>query len=305
LYLQNPSGLARAWIALDESTGRTVGVAGAFPRDMFIDGRLRRGYILGDFCIAPESRSLGPALSLQRACLNDLRNATCLDFPSDRMVAIYRRIGIEPTASVIRYVMWLRVDQAVQRFLQNRTLTRGISAFGNALLRYRFSGKNRAVDVEIGVHEGAFDDEFTKLSCRVSTLYPAYGIRSAAYLNWRYVHHPHSSHRLVVARRGEELIGYAVLITDSTEWWLTDIFGTMDRRIITGILSYVRRLAQGASAEKVTASILSGSPFSDAFRAAGFYPRERHPVVISAPNETAGPLQTQTKWFLMHGDRES
>src|SRR3989442_1466729 len=98
LYLQNPNGPARAWMAIDEASGRTVGVAGAFPRTVCLNGRTRRAYVLGDFRIAPECRSLGPALSLQRACLNDIRSneySVWLDFPSDRMVAIYRRLGIE------------------------------------------------------------------------------------------------------------------------------------------------------------------------------------------------------------------
>src|SRR5262245_60963776 len=116
LYLHNPGGSARAWIAFDESSGRTVGVAGAFPRTLQSNGAIQRAYLLGDFCIAPECRSLGPALALQRACLNTISSEECVwfDFPSERMVAIYKRLGLQVSANIVRYVKLLRLDSKVR-----------------------------------------------------------------------------------------------------------------------------------------------------------------------------------------------
>src|SRR6266851_6306435 len=65
LYLENPYGHARAWMAVDE-LGRTVGQAAAFPRHFSIGGSPHRVWVLGDFCVARGYRSLGPALQLQR-----------------------------------------------------------------------------------------------------------------------------------------------------------------------------------------------------------------------------------------------
>ena len=69
LYLQSPHGPASAWIAVDEGSGETIGVASAFPRRAVLDGAEVLGWVLGDFCIHPEYRTLGPALQLNRACL--------------------------------------------------------------------------------------------------------------------------------------------------------------------------------------------------------------------------------------------
>ena len=96
LYLQNPFGLARVWIATEDTRRRTIGIAAAFPRQVWVDGKLCKGWVLGDFCVAAESRSLGPALLLQRACLSSLANdGNCVwyDFPSHSMLAVYRRLG--------------------------------------------------------------------------------------------------------------------------------------------------------------------------------------------------------------------
>src|SRR5262249_51998380 len=73
LYMRNPFGAARVWMAMDEAS-HTVGVAAAFPRSIWIDCKPRTAWVLGDFCVAPGRRSLGPALLLQRACLKSLAN---------------------------------------------------------------------------------------------------------------------------------------------------------------------------------------------------------------------------------------
>ena len=86
LYLENPHGPARAWVATEPGTGRGIGAAAAFPRRLVVDGEVRLGYILGDFCIDPQHRSLGLALQLQRTCLDQLGSvplSIAYDFPSD------------------------------------------------------------------------------------------------------------------------------------------------------------------------------------------------------------------------------
>src|SRR5262245_50888305 len=71
LYLANPDGEARAWVA-EDGAGRPVGMAAAFPRRMHMSGREGLGWILGDFCVDDEYRTLGPAVQLQRACMSGL-----------------------------------------------------------------------------------------------------------------------------------------------------------------------------------------------------------------------------------------
>src|SRR5688572_2425883 len=92
LYLQNPCGVARVWVAVDLDSGRTVGVAAAFPRTFHVAGTERRVWVLGDFCFSNQSRSLGPALQLQRTCIGSLEGDPWYDFPSRSMMAVYKRI---------------------------------------------------------------------------------------------------------------------------------------------------------------------------------------------------------------------
>ena len=113
LYQAGPAGQGRLWMAEDASTGETVGMAGAFPRRMVTERGPITAWLLGDFCVAETHRALGPALQLQRACLDDLAAdgvPFCYDFPSRTMEAIYRRLRIAPSLQFRRLVRPVRIS---------------------------------------------------------------------------------------------------------------------------------------------------------------------------------------------------
>src|SRR5258708_16184568 len=104
LYLGIPHGRARAWLATDVS-GRVIGACAAFPRRFYFGDGTTAGGVLGDFCIAPDYRSLGPALQLQRACLDTIGSgevAPGYDFPRSGLLALYKRLGIQPRRPTVR-----------------------------------------------------------------------------------------------------------------------------------------------------------------------------------------------------------
>jgi len=87
---------------------------------MTFDGKEKRGWVLGDFCFGERFRSLGPALQLQRACLESLAqepNAFTYDFPSQSMMAIYKRIGIAQSGSLVRWPSLLKRKAKLKRSL--------------------------------------------------------------------------------------------------------------------------------------------------------------------------------------------
>ena len=177
LYLANPEGQALAWLAVDTSSGRIVGVAAAFPRRLYCSGAEARGYVLGDFCIAPKYRSLGLAVLLQRTCLEGLSAAGAgfvFDLPSTAMLAVYRRLHIAANATMVRHAKPLCVDRKIARQIPIRTVARGLSAMANAGLRWRDAMKTRSgchIAVEEGalgrrVHASGKEEEFRRHSLR-------------------------------------------------------------------------------------------------------------------------------------------
>jgi len=96
LYCRGPFGEARAWLLREGDGGTLVGMAAVFPRLLASNGEIVNGCVLGDFCLAPSWRTLGPGVQLQKECLRYLKNGTFVlgyDFPSAGMMVIYQRLG--------------------------------------------------------------------------------------------------------------------------------------------------------------------------------------------------------------------
>jgi hypothetical protein len=308
LYLRNPSGQARAWTALNEA-GQIVGAAAAFPRLMWVDRTLRRGWVLGDLCVAPHSRSMGPALLLQRACLKSLatdEDPIWFDFPSRSMMAIYRRLGISATAHHVRYSKLFRIDKKAEKYISNKSVRRGVSRLANLALRFQRLPYKVPRGLEVTAHDGVFGEEFTALDSATADSLTIRGLRTAEYLNWRYLENPFSRYRVVVARHGAQLLGYAVLEISESNWILADFQAIDEGVTIPSLLRHLDRLAEGCGADSISAPIMESATIVKHFRAAGFYVRETQPIVTSAGNqETSADANPGLIWSLTHGDRES
>ena len=144
LYRRNPEGPALAWVATKAGSGRMIGIAAAFPRRVYCSSKEAKGYVLGDFCIDPEHRSLGLALTLQRACLAGLSAGGAqfaVDFPSEGMLAVYRRLRIDVDETMIRYAKPLRADRKIAKRVAVGTVARALTAVANGALRLRDAAK--------------------------------------------------------------------------------------------------------------------------------------------------------------------
>jgi hypothetical protein len=286
-----------------------LGFGAAFPRSVWVHGYACRAWVLGDLCFRPESRSLGPALVLQRACLNTLsagQEPIWFDFPSRAMMAIYKRLGIPATANQIRYVKLYRVDGKVEQYLPHSFLTRGVCGVMNVALKFQRKRSRFPNGVEVSIHEGRFDSEFTALDTVLADSETWRGIRTAEYLNWRYVQNPLNRYCVIVARRGSPLLGYAVLEVGSSSWILADLHAVDPDTTVPALLAYIDELAEASDVESVSAIITETASSANRLRRSGFFPREGHPFVANIGSRENKPdARSAEGWDLMHGDRDS
>jgi hypothetical protein len=307
VYRDNPAGPGRLWVAVDGSTGDLIGTAGALPRRMCIDGTQVTGWALTDFCISDTFRSLGPALRLQRACLEDLAGdggALWYDFPGRSMEAVYRRLGVPPCANVRRWVRPLRTYAKLRERLGSGILARAASLPVDLAIAWATRAPRASSPVSVAPHPGPLGDEFTDLAHRVT---PAAGIcvwRSAEYLNWRYHDNPVQPHELVTARLAGRLVAYAVLTRDGDAATLVDLFGETEplRALVRGTMARLR--TRGSLG--VSAWVGETHPYASLLRELGFRPRETAPVVAGA---VAGSPWARAihdaSWLLTYGDRDT
>jgi hypothetical protein len=306
LYRNNPHGRAAAWLMRDTLIGEVIGAAAAFPRRVMINERPGRCWVLGDFCVSDRHRSLGPAVKLQRACLDVLstdRGEFCYNFPSAAMMAVYRRLAVTTSSALVRFAKPLRADRFVRRSLGNSVLGGMISRMANAALRLRDWKTGDLSGVEVALHSGPCGEEFTILA---GNAMPSHGVvveRTADYLNWRYLAYPRLSYEILTARNNGVLTGYAVFSQEGEDATISDCVVKTDRRTTHALLGALVSLLRERNVALVNVPILMSHPLTKILIEVGFRPRESTPMVVYPLSYTADHGAVQ--WHVMSGDRDS
>jgi hypothetical protein len=304
LYRRCPSGEASAWLATEEKTGQLVGAAAVFPRKMNLNGQIENGCVLGDFCVSAAHRSLGPALQLQRRCLESVTKGPFkvgFDLPSASMLAVYERLGIKSESKLVRMTKLLRLNAKVAARVKPRMLARGVSIAANAVLSVRRDPLSIKSGVSIERHTSGFGSEFSDLAERVRHGMGSWVERSAEYLNWRYLDHPHQEYEVLTARRGRRLEGYLVFLQQGNSASVVDCAAAEPIEVRNDLIRGLTALMKDRKVEAIHAAVLASHPFCGELERLGFRSRESTPVVFLRGSGVAA----HSSWFLMNGDRES
>jgi len=304
LYIQGAFGQARALLLTDEAQNNVVGVAALFPRSFKASGKTLHGCVLGDFCLSPSWRSLGPGLQLQRACLGELSNGSlevAYDFPSAGMQAIYGRLGFIPQAEMVRLARPLRVDQKIQEHVRFAPLGTALAGIGNKLLHAKDALSRKKAEDSASVYEGEIGEEFTELANRMGARPQLSVYRTAAYLKWRFREHPYRKYGFITLRRAEMLTAYLVYSADENQLCIADIYGEYHPASMAALINAAVEVGRALKSETLSVSLLKGHPWVELLKGIGFYEREARPVLICK----AHPATSREQWFLTDGDRES
>jgi hypothetical protein len=304
LYLQNPDGPAHVWLAYENLTRKLLGASAIFPRRMKARGQEATGCVFGDFCVSQNYRTLGPALLLQRASIkgmNEAGFAYAYDLPSTSMLGVYKRLNITPNASLVRMAKPLRANRKVSEKVKSPAVARAASAAANTLLAARDLLRRTKSSATIAVHKGRFGTEFTALADRASTAGSVHVHRSAKYLNWRFVDHPHSRFEVLTARKGKDLKGYIIFQADGGDGRIVDLFADDPAEIRRGLVAGAVEILRARGCEIVSLPISAAHPWRKELNALGFRPREAQPVVTMQSPAAAG----KSPWLFLEGDRES
>jgi hypothetical protein len=302
LYLANPHGEARVWV-LEDDHG-LVGAGAAIPKKLRSLGSQINGCIFGDFCVSSGYRSMGPALQLQRACMQAVDTGwthLAYDFPSSSMLAVYRRLGIKSSAFLVRMSKPLRIDRHIQHRLSSLILSKPIVGMGNVLLKMRDRIRRINREVDIQIHDQPCDREFDDIFERAAPKLKGWHVeRSSAYLNWRFRKHPRTPYVIWTARRKGQLQGYAIVELGHQGAQVTDFFGTDSPGIFEGLMMSIADSARAKQGLSLSVPILSGHPWQARLSALGFYPRESCPVITYGEGSSEKPAA-----WLTEGDRDS
>jgi hypothetical protein len=309
LYQDNPHGTAAVFLAIDSTSGATIGSGAVLPRKMWVEGAPQVAAVMADFWIHPEHRSLGPAVKLQRACVEygAALGFAFFDLPQGQMPAVYRRMGLLGNDRVTRYAKPLRLGALVEKRIAWRLAARAVTALGDPLLRVADRWAGRAGALKIERHDGDFGVEFDELLRDAASIGGVRVARSAAYLQWRYRRHYYLRYAVHVAREGRKLRGYAVTVDAGGTTEIADLFPTEDPGIAVDLLLGVAQSSRASGAASLAATLLPArSPVLAAFARVGLRERESRPFVIheyrKGGSAVGGEPIAHGAWLLTYGD---
>jgi len=306
LYRQNPPGPVQAWLAVETGQSRIIGSGAIVPQRIAVDGRLAPVAVMADFWIHPAFRSMGPALQLQRRCMEaaGIGHEGFFDLPQRQMIAIYRRLGIPSRSTLVRLAKPLRSEAYLQKLLRSATLATLAAPLPNAALAtadLAMSGRSGAL---VSVHAGPFDHEFTDLSLRTSAAFGACVDRSAGYLNWRYHRHYFLHHEVFTARDAGRLLAYAIIARSGDMAAIVDLFGTPERGVIADLLLGASAVLRRQGVSTLSIELTESHRLLEHVQAAGFRRRQERPLIIHAALEGRLRGPGELCWSLSQGDLE-
>lgn len=305
LYEDSPEGPARAWLATDTDTQTVIGVSGAFARRITVNGGEKTGWVLGDFCIAEQFRSLGPALRLQKATLEQITDAEgsafCYDFPSQGLMAIYRRLGMKARGQMLRLAKPLLLNRKLAQLGGPKLLARGGAWLGNLMLLASDMTFTRKGSWDFRIHEGECGDEFAALHAAHSAPNTIAIARSAEFYNWRYVRHPLVQYSILTARQNNVLKGFVIFSCTEEDAYIAEWCVSSDRALFSALMNDLAERLRSKGIMTLSAFLMTTDPCISQFTSIGFRSREARDVVVFC--QGAPELSTQP-WLLMHGDRD-
>ncbi|MFN0299638.1 MAG: hypothetical protein ACKVQU_04700 [Burkholderiales bacterium] len=309
LFLGNPHGTARIWLAYDDATGDIIGSGAAIPRQVFVGGLEVHCTVLADFWIDARHRVLGPALKLQRACLSAVDDgsfALAYDMPRQSMSAVYKRLGIPLNHALVRMTRPLRVDRQISSRIKVQLASHAASLIANGFLWLRDAASMRPLrsDVTLGVLD--FGPEFSVLARKLAVQYSLSVARTAEYLNWRFRDHFRHRFELLTSRKNSELLGYVVVLQSAIAIDVVDLLCGDDDSTLRDLMITVIGLARARDKEVVNIVVLESSRLATALRRLGFYPRNRQEFVVYAPKSEAlaNRIGGGASWSFMAGDEQ-
>lgn len=307
LYLDNPHGLARLWVA-ETARGEIVGTSAAHPKRAWIDGDLHAVLDLSDFALDASYRCAGPGLQLLRATLADIAAddvALSYDHPSRAMLALHLRLGGHDVSARRRWIRLLEVGDRLGARLG--AVGRTVGRLGDLALRGRDLLARKATDA-VSPLQGPCGEEFDRLDDDTRSRTRFRVQRSAAALRWRFQRYPMARHEVLCARDRGALCGYVVVRPRAERVLaIVDLLTNDDDRWIGPLIEAVVQLGHQRRQRAVCATVLRDSPIEALLARSRFLPREQNAgLVITAPKLAglAAELRRPHHWWMMEGDED-
>lgn len=281
-YATSPFGAATAMLLHEGDGTPPVGVATLGPRQLLRDGGPVSGAVLADLAVLPNHRSMGPALMLQRALLEEgARHYDLIyGFPNRRAVPLFRRLErYAPLGDMVRHGRVLRHGAFLARRLP-RWLARPLGAMLDLADRLLLAWRSRR-----GPHSRWTGLDDTAVDALWARSLPSTGLvapRDTRLLAWRFGHAQPACKVLALSRgsaAGAPLTAWFVCQPEDQLLHVRDFWsagGLAGPR--RGEVEALLRAARAAGHASVSVEFCGSEEALGGWRAARFRERDRRPL---------------------------
>lgn len=304
-YADHPIGTPAVLFLCHGPDATPVGVAANGGRTMRLGDQAVNAAIRVDLAVDAAHRTLFPALQLQRAVRQQGIDHFDLLYglPNRKAEKIVERIGFTQRHEFVRYARVLRWHDYLARVMPS-PLARLVSPLIGAAQQCWTSARSL---FPLGVQSDWLtraDERFDALWRR--SVWPGLlmGERGSRFLNWRFVERPGSHARILTLadRASGELLAYAVCDIDEANNTATvlDFLVDPQRGGFAWLPTLLRRVQRGLyrlGCTSVSLHFFGSADVKAALAAAGFKPRDSHPVFIDIPPRSAERLGTFDYYF--------
>jgi hypothetical protein len=311
-YFSNPYGVARAWLAIDESSGKVIGMASAFPRRVWVRDKSVLCWNTGDFSIDREFRTLGVALKLRRAEKSSVdrgETAFLYCYPMDRMRVVLERVGHFALSSTPRHRIILKLDELLERCIGANALSSGLARVANlCLLAYRGNIVHcRGLTVQLE-SKGKFGKEYDELFERVRERHSIITVRDSQFLTWRFLQSMlYRSIRIFRMSGGRGVLrGYAVLDVSGRGARVLDLL-VDDESLVRVLLHGIIRGLRSQGVCRLAMRAAASDPVVKELRSFGMVCQDSSDssVMAYAPaNSSWFTFLNEGYWFMTQADRD-
>ncbi len=311
LYLNNPFGQAKAWLAVCDQTGDIAGVTAVFPRLMDVEGKEIMCWNCGDFSINKKFRTLGAAVKLRSEATKNV-NEGVIPFlyahPNDRMKAVHLRVGHTCLGEMVRYARVLQVDSYVGKTLRGTWIAKSLGWGLNAGFALKTGGYRKNKDYSSELHQSfPASAPFTELMEKVKSHYAVLGHRNAEYLKWRFWDNPELDASILLVYRHEELVGYVIFTCQDEVMNVKDILCLAEEPVMNELFNRLTEQGRALNLQSISAILFETNPIIPILQKHGYSKRpERSSVMVHVGKDVlnGGYLKDKTHWYMTVGDRD-
>ena len=296
----SPSG-PRVYVARRDS--RPIGQMGTMPVALWWGDREVRASWGIDYFVSPDAEGQGDSVALMKAWMKDVDVALALGLAKTTYL-ICKRLGFRDLGLVPLYQAVLDPAAIVRRRYGRfaGAIAKPLTAATKLVRRPR--AVMTAVTVGTVTEIGS---DYDALWERARTTFDACVRRDAAYVRWRYLEAPHKPYRIVEARGGKTLKGFAVTRHEDYRGmrlgWIVDLFASSDDALTQRVLiAHVMREFSAASVARVQ-MLCTLETLAQELQRQGFFAGEAKGHLVARPNGVDdAPATDPRRWHIVFGD---